>query len=193
MVNDTHWWLERYVGAIAPEHGEETCDHRHFVAELNVGWVWRTPAGRLETITRMDAVDSSEYWWRIWTDLTGPGYSWRMRRNDRVDAIPRSWKQAPRLLLVDLTGARSAGGGWASMHVVPTSPSDQIPDFHLTLCEARHLGPGNGWKVTDRPDGGDEVTTHHTTKAKARTALVSAGRHHAKALGLTLYKENLHD
>lgn len=185
-MNDTAWWLQRFVGGMPIEHGEERCDHRHFGGELNVGWVWRTPAGRLETITRIERADIGDYWWRVWTDLTGPGYSWRIRHDDRVDAIPRSWKQAPRLLFVDLPkGARGA-----SMHVVPGSPSDAIPNFLLTLCHAQHLGAHKGWKVFDRPDGGGQVVTDHPTKAKARTALLVAGEHHATALGMTLYKED---
>lgn len=191
-MNDRSWWLERYIGDQKdhPEHGEETCDHRYFVSELNVGWLWFTAAGRIERVTRMEPVDSSEYWWRIWTaHLTG-GYSWRRRRQDRVHAIPRPWKAAPHLMFYDLPSGRSAGGSFASMHIVPNSPTDWMPDFTQALCEARSGGPGKGWTMTDRPDGGDEVTTSHTNKAKARTALLAAGRRHAQALGMTLYKEN---
>lgn len=191
-MNDHSWWLERYAGDARrhPEHGDETCDHRYFVSELNIGWLFMTPAGRVERVTRMEPVDNTEYWWRIWTAHTGPNYSWRRRRDERIDAIPRHWKAAPHLLFVDLRSGRSAGGSYASMHIVPHSPTDLIPDFHLTLCEARHLGPGAGWTVIDRPDGGDATITNQPNKAKARRALLAAGQHHAKALGMTLFKED---
>lgn len=180
------WWIHR--GAVSEEgHDPDCCDHRYFVSELNLRWRFWTPAGRVETITAMES-DPGEYWWRIWTDKTGPAWSWRRRRDDRVHALPTAPDHGPRLLFVDLAGANLAGR--ASMHIVPAFEYQQIPDFNLTLVWARHRGPGLGWAMTDRPDGGDEISTAYTTKAKARTALLAAGRAHAKILGLPLVKEN---
>lgn len=182
------WWLaERRLeeGDDGTTHDDECCDHRHFVSELNLGWRFWTPAGRLETIERMEPVDTSEYWWRIWTKDTGPHWSWRRRRDDRVHAIRPNPTAVAHLRFVDLAKGRTG----ASMHIVPAETYD-IPDFALALAEAKYLGDGAGWRMTDRPDGGDQITTQYPSKAKARTALLRAGRTHAKILGLPLYSED---
>lgn len=182
------WWLaERRLeeGDDGTTHDDECCDHRHFVSELNLGWRFWTPAGRLETIERMEPVDTSEYSWRIWTKETGPAWSWRRGRDDRVHAIRPNPTSVAHLRFVDLSRARHG----ASMHIVPAEDYD-IPDFRLTLADAKYLGEGFGWQVTDRPDGGDKVVTEYPSKAKARTALLGAGRTHAKILGLPLYSED---
>lgn len=181
-MNARPWWLQRNCMP-GDDHDEDTCDHRHFVSELNSGWRFWTPAGRVEIITMMEPDrPTGGYWWRIWTVETGPGWSWRLHRDRRVHALPDTFRNTPKLRFIDLHGS--------SMHIVPMFGHDQVPDFMLALCEAKYLGHGLGWLVSDRPDGGDEVRTEHPTKARARTALLAAGRHHAKVLGLPLLKEN---
>jgi hypothetical protein len=183
------WWLhEKYVpdGDPGVTHDSDFCDHRYFVGELNTGWAFWTPAGRLETIERMEPVDTSEWWWRIWTKETGPDWSWRRQSFDRVHAVQPNPIYGPHLRLVELKRSVSSGG---SMHLVPAKGLEPIPDFNLTLVEARHLGTGLGWQMTDRPDGGEPVFSNHTTQAKARTAVLAAGRRHAKILKLKIYKE----
>lgn len=182
------WWLnEKYLadGDPGTTHDTESCDHRHFVVELDPGWMFWTPAGRLETVERMEPTDRSEWQWRIWTKETGPDWSWRRQATDRVHAIAPTPVYGPHLRLVDLP--RAARG--ASMHIVPAAGLQLVPDFSLTLVRAQYLGAGLGWTMADRPDGGDEVTTAYTTKAKTRAAMLGAGRHHAKILKLKLYKE----
>jgi hypothetical protein len=182
------WWLtEKHVdpdddGAV---HDDDYCDHRHFIRELNLGWQFWTPAGRLETIERMEPVDTSEFWWRIWTTQTGPGWSWRLAGNDRVHAIVPNPVAVPHLRFIDFTGA-----GMTPRMVIVLAADYDIPDFGLTLAEAHYLGTGLGWKMSDRPDGGDEAITGHPSKAKAKTALLKAGRTHAKHLGVPLYSEH---
>jgi hypothetical protein len=184
------WWLhEKYVpdGALGVNHDDDFCDHRYFVGELNIGWTFWTPAGRLETIERMEPVDTTNVWWRIWTKETGPDWSWSRRADDRVHAVQPNPIVGPHLRLVELK--RSVYSG-ASMHLVPAKGLELIPDFNLTLVEARHLGTGLGWRMTDRPDGGEPVFSNHPTQAKARTAVLAAGRRHAKILKLKIYKED---
>jgi hypothetical protein len=185
------WWLhEKYVEDGAnDDHDEQTCDHRHFVSELNLGWMLWTPAGRLEKITRMEPENPDfnlNWWWRIWTEETekaDPNWSWRLKAGDRVYAVRPNPLYKPHLRFVDL-GDRAS----ATMHIVPAVGYD-IPDFSITLVQAQRHSQGPGWKVADRPDGGDLVVSEHPDKAKARAELIKAGRRHAKILGLPLYKE----
>lgn len=183
------WWVKQKdldAAADGSVHDDETCDHRHFVSELNIGWKFWSPAGRLETITRMEPTNAGAYWWRIWTEQTGPAWSWRRWADDRVHAIPPNPVAAAYLRVVDLSARRHG----ASMHIVPVENDFDIPDFKLTLVHAEYLGAGQGWRVTDRPDGGDDAVTEYPSKAKAQAALLKAGRTHAKILGLKLIRED---
>ncbi len=184
------WWLhEKLVEDGAGDaHDEQTCDHRHFVSELNIGWQWWTPAGRLEEITRMEPENPAYvWWWRIWTKQTeqaDPNWSWRIKGDTRVHAIRPNPLYKPHLRFVYVVDRSSA-----TMHIVPAVGYD-IPDFSATLVQAQRHKVGPAWTLADRPDGGAEVISEHPNKAKARTALLAAGRRHAKILGLPLYKED---
>lgn len=174
------------------EHNEETCDHRYFPWELNVGWLFHSPAGRMEKVTDGDPGSGRlEYAVRIFTEDTGPDYSWRIPRHHKVHAIPPhpdSHPSAePHLLIVDLP---RGPGREASISLVPGYRWQDIPYFQLMLATARSLGPGQGWQLIDHPDGGDQVVTHHDNKAKARTALMAAAKAHAKALRLPIRKDS---
>lgn len=183
------WWLhERRVDPSddSPDHDDDCCDHRHFISELNLGWKFWTLAGRVEEIVWMEPVDTSEYWWRIRTSETiavDPDWSWRYRSDERVHALHPTGNIAdPHLRFIELTGH-----GRDSMHIAPAT-GYETPDFTHELAAAR-IVPHEGWRMVDRPDGGDEVVTWYSTKAKARAALIKAGQLHAKILGLELVKE----
>jgi hypothetical protein len=189
VKNSTYgrWWLhERRLeaGDNGTVHDDDCCDHRHFVSELNLRWTFWSLAGRLETIDRMEPVDPLSHWWRVWTDKTGDTWSWRLAADDRVHAIPPNPAAIAHLRFIGLPGGQTG----PAMYIVPAEDYS-IPDFNHTLAEAHYLGSGLGWRVLDRPDGGDEVVTEYPSKAKARAALLKAGQTHARILGLNLIKE----
>ncbi|MER5608253.1 hypothetical protein AB0F93_00585 [Micromonospora tulbaghiae] len=170
------------------QHRAETCDHRYYPWELNVGWLLHSPAGRLEKVTDVDeGAGHLAYAVRVFTEDTGPDYSWRLPRHDKVHALPRHPhghpSTEPHLLVFELSGPSGR------ISVVPAYRWQEIPEFRLALATARPLGPGQGWEVTDHPGGGDLVVTTHSSKAKARSAIVAAAKAHAAALKLPLREE----
>lgn len=174
------------MGDEEEQHYEETCEHRYFPWELNVGWLFHSPAGRMEKVTDVDPGNGRlAYAVRIFTEDTGPDYSWRIPRLDKVHALPPHPdghpSAEPHLRIVELR---------ESIIVVPAYRRQEIPAFRLALATARFLGPGKVWELMDHPAGGEMVTTHHDTKAKARTALMAAARAHAAALKLPIRKED---
>lgn len=163
----------------------EDVDRRFEVRQLGVGWMFLSPAYRWETITDIDegTAGGYEYAWRVWTDLTGPDYAWRLPLHDKVHAVEPIMETAypaePEIRIMDMPHSRSGGPQIIAVITVRTA---RIPDFRHALVTARYGGAGKGWEVSDRPAGGALVTTQHPSKARARTALMAAVRAHAKAL-----------
>src|SRR5690349_7531113 len=66
----------------------KNCDDRRPKAEdIYAPGQIRSPFGRWETITRVDQPDRFGPV-RVWTEETGPGFSWRYNRWDHVDFVP---------------------------------------------------------------------------------------------------------
>jgi hypothetical protein len=191
-TSDCWWFHRKYLdqGDDGTTHDDQCCDHRHFVTELNEGWRFWSPAGRLETVISIAPADRIRYWWRIQTKETpaaDPDWTWRLPGDDRVHAVPANPRWKEHLRFVDI-GPGSQRNSDPVMLVVPAHGYD-IPSFKVVLVEARYLGAGRGWRFRDRPDGGDETVTDYPSKAKARTAVLTAARRHAKILGLEIVKE----
>nr|MDT0660814.1 hypothetical protein [Micromonospora sp. DSM 115978] len=152
------------------------------VGDLDVGWVFRSPIDRLETVTCRAAVASQSWMVRIWTDRTGSDYSWVLPRGEVVEALPRRPDRGrPEIRIID----RPRSGGWPGLITAElTWSSTRRPSYDIdrVLVEAAPAD-GSGWTVADHPGGGDLAVSRHDTKAKARTALLRAARAHAKALG----------
>jgi hypothetical protein len=119
---------------------------------------------------------------RVWTDLTGPDYSWLIPRWRRLDAVvppTRTLHGTPEIRIFEFEYARDA-----PMYAVTTLDTVWQPDLDDQLVEARYHRD-SAWTVTHRPDGGgDLVVVRCDSKAKARTALRAAARQHAEALGV---------
>ncbi len=169
--------------------GELKCpgcdDTRPTAEDLYQGWLLRSPLDRLETVTRVEQ-EGSYGPVRVWTDKTGPNYSWRYHRTERVDAVrpPQLFHGDPEIRVVEYDYARDA-----PMYAVPTLSTIYRADSSRGyLVEARYQ-KGKGWYVSHRPGGGDVATTWHDSKAKARTALKAAAKIHAKALGVKVTTE----
>lgn len=158
------------------------CDDIRPTAEkLYVGWRFVSPLDRWETVTRTE--QANEYApVRVWTNLTGAAYSWLITRWRKLDAIappPRALHGTPEIRVIEPHYSRDA-----PMYAVTTLDTVHRPDIDYPLVEARY-SRGIGWTVTHRPDGGgDPVVIRCDSKGKARTALKSAAREHAKALGV---------
>jgi hypothetical protein len=120
---------------------------------------------------------------RVWTDKTGPDYSWLLPRRRQFDAVPPPGHQhsTPEIRIVE-----SGHGREAPMFAFIALGADYYPtpSFDDLLVMATYKR-GEGWTVTHRPDGGGaSVTIACTGKARARTELRAAARQHAKVLGV---------
>ncbi|MFI6228916.1 hypothetical protein ACIBCR_16555 [Micromonospora echinospora] len=156
------------------------CDDNRPVAEkLAPGWRFVSPLNRWETVERVER--ANEYGAvQVWTDKTGPDYSWSIRPWTRLDAVAPPWRPhgTPEIRVWEYDYARDA-----PMYAVVTLDTVYRPDTDHALVEATY-SRDTGWKVVHRPDGGEVVVIDCGNKAKARTALRAAARHHAKALGV---------
>lgn len=157
------------------------CDDTRPVAEaLGRGWLFMSPLGRWETVERVE--QANEYApVRVWTDATGPDYSWSLERWVRVDAIapPHRLHGVPEIRIWEHDWARDA-----PMYAVLTVDTAYRPSTDHPLVEARY-SRDTGWRVVHRPGGGETLVVDcGRSKAKARTALRAAAREHAKALGV---------
>ncbi|OKI52875.1 hypothetical protein [Micromonospora sp. CB01531] len=156
------------------------CDDVRPVAEkLAQGWRFVSPLNRWETVERVD--QANEYAAvQVWTDKTGPDYSWSIPPWRKLDAVAPPWRPhgVPEIRVWEYDYARDA-----PMYAVVTLDTIYRPDTDHALVEARYSRE-DGWKVIHRPDGGEVVVIHCESKAKARSALRAAARQHAKALGV---------
>jgi hypothetical protein len=147
------------------------------VDELAVGDQVFTPASRWETVA---AIDAATWLVRVFTDRTGPAYSWSLPRHRelpglRVDLVqikPAVRIESTQRGLVAFIGTEEYVDGWASYVLVDATP----------------LGRGAGWEVRDRPSGGEVARLQVPSKAEALTAVRRAARAHAAALGLRLHR-----
>jgi hypothetical protein len=155
-------------------------DIRPQAEKLREGWRFVSPLDRWETVQRVEQ-DSEYAPLRVWTDKTGPDYSWLIPRWRRLDAVappPRTLHGTPEIRVYEYEYARDA-----PMYAVTTLDTVYGPDIENHLVEARY-SRDSGWTVTHRPNGGAPAVIQCDSKAKARTALRAAARHHAKALGV---------
>jgi len=147
------------------------------VDELAVGDQVYTPAGRWETVQDLD---SSTWLVRIFTDHTGPAYSWSVPRHRELPGLPAALAlitpkihvESTRRGVVAVIGTDEHVNGWAS----------------YVLAEAASLGRGEGWEVRNRPAGGELDRLTVASKAEALSAVRRAARGHATALGLRLHR-----
>lgn len=169
--------------------GDKKClgcdDVRPTAGQLAPGWRFVSPLNRWETVERVE--QANEYApVRVWTDGTGPGYSWHLPRWRKLDAVAPPWRPhgTPEIRVVEYEYDRAA-----PMFAVITLDTVHRPDNEDPVAEA-HYSRENGWKVTHRPDGGGPVVVVDCdSKAKARTALRAAARAHAKALGVKVTEQ----
>ncbi|WP_320069140.1 hypothetical protein [Micromonospora sp. RTGN7] len=157
------------------------CDDIRPVAEqVAQGWQVVSPLGRWETVERVErATEFSAV--RVWTDRTGPGYSWSIPPWRKLDAAapPRRCHGVAEVRVWEHDYARDA-----PMYAVITLDTIHRPDTEHPLAQASYSREA-GWAVTHRPDGGEVVVIDcGRSKAAARTALRAAARQHAKALGV---------
>ena len=150
------------------------------VDTLNVGDQFFSPARRWETVTRIADAERYSTWTRVFTDVTGAGYAWKLADFREVPVL-RAWQRrgTPMVRVDDSRRFVTAFVGTAEQRYGFTADAP-------VLAEARQLGRGQGWQVTDRPAGGDVVITQVAGKAAALSAVRRAAKAHAKALGLPL-------
>ncbi|GAB3856711.1 hypothetical protein GCM10029963_53540 [Micromonospora andamanensis] len=160
-------------------------DTRPRADRLAPGWQFMSPMNRWETVERVE--QANEYApVRVWTDKTGPDYSWLIPQWRQLDAIAPPWRPhgTPEIRVVEYQYDRSA-----PMYAVITLDTVYRPDNDDPVAEA-HYSRETGWKVTHRPGGGDMIAIDcGRSKAKARTALRAAARQHAKALGVKVTEQ----
>ncbi len=164
--------------------GDKKClscdDVRPKAEKLVPGWQFMSPLDRWETVT--ETSQANEYApIRVWTDKTGPNYSWLIPHFSRVNASAprREWNGTPEIRVFEYDYARDA-----PMYAVTTLDTIYRPESTNFLVEARY-SRAEGWWVAHRPDGGGEqLVIRCESKAKARSALRAAARQHAKALGV---------
>ncbi|MFG2056649.1 hypothetical protein ACGFI9_21765 [Micromonospora sp. NPDC048930] len=170
--------------------GDKKClgcdDTRPKAERLDQGWRFMSPLDRWETVERVEqANDYAPV--RVWTDKTGPGYSWLIPRWRKLHAVAPAlrWHGTPEIRIFEYQYARDA-----PMYAIATLGTVRQPDIEDCLVEARYTRE-DGWKVVHRPDGGGEpvVVDCGRSKARARTALRAAARQHAKALGVKVAVE----
>ncbi|MBX7264952.1 hypothetical protein KIF24_02025 [Micromonospora sp. Llam7] len=153
-------------------------DTRPQANRLAPGWQFMSPMNRWETVERIE--QATQYApVRVWTDKTGPDYSWLIKQWCQLDAIAPPWRPhgTPEIRIVEYGYDRSA-----PMYAVITLDTIYRPENDNPVAEA-HYSREAGWKVTHRPGGGEvAVVDCGRSKAKARTALRAAARQHAKAL-----------
>lgn len=156
-------------------------DTRPSAEKLEAGWRFVSPLDRWETVERVDR--ANEYApVQVWTDLTGPDYAWLIPAWHKVHAAAPAQRLhgTPEIRLFEYGYARDA-----PMYALPALDTAHRGDVQHPLVEARYSRE-DGWRVVHRPDGGGDqvVVDCGRSKAKARTALRAAARHHAKALGV---------
>lgn len=159
-------------------------DVRPRAEQLAPGWQFFSQMHRWETVERVE--QANEYApVRVWTDKTGPAYSWLIPRHRQLDAVapPRRPHGTPEIRIVEYGYDRAA-----PMYAVLTVDTAYHAENKDPVAEA-HYSRENGWKVTHRPAGGDLVVIDCDSKAKARTALRAAARQHAKALGVKVTEQ----
>ncbi len=147
------------------------------VDELAVGDQLFTPAGRWETVAKLD---DATWLVRVFTDRTGPAYSWSLPRHRELPGLRAAWTLLKPTVRVESTqrgvvafiGADEYVNGWAS----------------YVLADASPLGRGEGWEVRDRPAGGELARLQVASKVEAMSAVRRAARAHAAALGLRLHR-----
>jgi hypothetical protein len=148
----------------------------HEVGQFSIGGQFLSPAGRWETVTDCTPRAHQSLVIHVWTDQTGPDYAWQLWRTDKLPYIPD----------------RDAGGQMyvvvrESAHFIQACVSDSVRPFGSghQLLFAQQIR-GEGWKVTDRPNGQDPEQVVCASKATARTDVGRRARAHAKHLGLTV-------
>lgn len=136
---------------------------------LHIGAAIWTPAGRLETITRLQVAGP---WVRVWTEKVDE--AWRFTVGSRLVMIEAAEIAKPRRIKLYIGHHRI----WCGYTL-----NDQPHPYneYLYLCQADWLSPVDGWEFTDRTDG-ETITTRYRTKELAIAAVKRAGRAHAKNL-----------
>lgn len=169
--------VSRWNDDIRGDWGPDEPDRRYPVSRLNIGWLFISPVGRLEEVVNIeDDHPANPFWVRVWTKDTGPSYSWRLRNDTEVHAMPPAPAPVlqPEVRIVDLRHTLTA---------VVTFAQVEIPDFmNASLVQAKLVEPGRGWQVLDRPAGAGLVTADRANKAAARRLVFTLAREHAAAL-----------
>ncbi|MBT8225449.1 MAG: hypothetical protein HKP61_21925 [Dactylosporangium sp.] len=159
-------------------------DYRHLlrrVKDLNTGDRVFTAAYRWETVTRIEEEERPyAVWVRVFTDLTGQAYAWRLDNHNEVPTVPAYPHPDQARVHVDDHRERI-------VVFVGTRRPYYRDRGAVVLAEAIHAGRGRGWKVADHAGGGDPVCTTVASKAAAMTLVRHAARAHAQALGLRVH------
>lgn len=151
----------------------EEPDRKYPADQLGRGWLFRSPAGRMETVERIEEASAETgYEILIWTVETGPGFCWRAFRSDKIEAVrpqyPRS--EPAKIVIREWSTAMQAR--------ISVAPGD----YGMVVAEA-HGKRGEGWTVSARLDGREVSIEQTDSKAKARTIIRRWSRQVAKTLG----------
>lgn len=140
------------------EEGEKKPGYQ--VIGLGDGWEFRSPAGRWETVLRVDH-DSDVFCSRIWTDHTGT-YGWYLPSSREIHAIPPR-KVARQDLVIRLVDRGPSAGDLARMSLIITGLAANFPwaEWEDLPVAAQHLGRGLGWKLLHRPCGVEDLVQEY--------------------------------
>jgi hypothetical protein len=145
--------------------------------EFAVGGVFFSPAGRWETITERSPFREYSVRVMVHTDRTGPGYGWHFWGSTKLPYLPSWMVQRRTYVCISET---------TSIMDVEVSESPRDWGHGYPLLTAR-MTRGEGWTISDTPDGQTVENVTVPNKARARTEVKRRATAHAKALGLKVW------
>jgi hypothetical protein len=182
-------------------HDDELCDPRSEEHECSrpleqpveawyAGDQFFSPAGRWEIVTENIDLRRDRAAWpmvTVHTDQTGLEYGWSFWPGAKFPHLPGwSWRPERRVMTVVEIGRRHI-----EARVVPESAAGRLWDdagCHEVVSASAAAGPGAGWVVTDRPDGGALREQRAKSKAAARALVRRLAREHAGRLGVPVWR-----
>lgn len=121
------------------------------VNDLDEKWQFISPAGRLETVTRITTTPAGLFT-LVWTDKT-TDLGWLLRSSQGVHAYPpRPLMPADPTLFLRMIDAKATSTCRARMWVVLAAKTARFPwsDSTDMSVHAEYLGKGLGWRVMHR-------------------------------------------
>ena len=148
------------------------------VDNFATGGMFLSPAGRWETITDLSPYSAYSARVEVHTDRTGPDYCWQFWKSDKFPYLPSYLVSRTRYVTISET-----------THHIAVEVSDSPRNWgHGYSLLTASMVRGEGWKLSDCPDGKTPEHVALDNRAKARSEVNRRARAHARRLGLTVYR-----